>query len=60
MTPKSARDIHHAAAIAMVRFDRQSAAVRRILAEAPVNVRVPNRPITVKQAQALARGAARP
>ena len=56
MTP---REIQHAAAVRMVRFDRQPAAVRAIIAAASVNVRVPNRVLTVKQAATLAKGARR-
>ncbi len=50
---------HHAAAVRMARFDRQPAAVRDILNYGLVKARIPARPLTLKQAHALANGSRR-
>ena len=57
MTPKDIRAAHHAAAVRMAKFDRQSPEVRHVLNYGRVNAHIPARVLTVKQAQALANGA---
>lgn len=59
MSPQDIREAHHAAAVRMAKFDRQHPIIRAILRDAPVNIFVPSRPLTIKQAKTLAKGARR-
>ena len=54
MTPQQSRAIAHAAAVRMVKFDRQAPEVREILRNALVDVWIPAAGLTARQARARA------